>query len=88
MTPTSGAAGRAPIRVPSYARALRCVSIGVPASHETTVCLGLMAAGFTKPERGLFMAAWDRAQGDLTPAERMLFQRFYSHAARDLGDAL
>jgi hypothetical protein len=63
-------------------------AIGVPATHETTVRLGLMAAGFTKPERDLFMAAWDRAQGDLAPAEVMLFQRFYSHSARDLGDSL
>lgn len=50
--------------------------------------LGLMAAGFTRPERDLFMAAWERAQGDLTPAELMLLQRYYNHAARDLGDSL
>lgn len=62
--------------------------IGVPASHETALRLDLMAAGFTQPERDTFMAAWDRAEGDLTPDELMLFQRHYSHRARDLGDAL
>lgn len=62
--------------------------IGVPATHETVLRLDLMAAGFTGADRDTFMAAWDRAEGDLTPDERMLFQRHYSHSARDLGDAL
>jgi hypothetical protein len=63
-------------------------AIGVPATHETALRLDLMAAGFTRPERDTFMGAWERAEGDLTPAERMLFQRHYTHSARDLGDAL
>lgn len=64
------------------------IRIGVPATHETALRLDLMAIGFTKAERDTFMAAWDRAEGDLTPDELMLFQRHYTHRARDLGDSL
>lgn len=64
--------------------------VGVPATHETALRLDLMAAGFTKAERATFMAAWERddPQRQLTPDELILFQRHYTHSARDLGDAL
>jgi hypothetical protein len=64
--------------------------VGIPASHETALRLDLMAAGFTKDERATFMAAWERPdpQRQLTPAELILFQRHYTHSARELGDAL
>ena len=66
------------------------IRIGVPPDHETALRLDLMAAGFTRPERDMFMAAWERddPQRELTPAELMLLQRHYTHSARDMGDAL
>ena len=61
--------------------------IGVPPDHQTALRLDLMAAGFTKRERDTFMAAWERPdpRRTLAPDELMLFQRHYTHSARDLG---
>lgn len=64
--------------------------IGVPPDHETALRLDLMAAGFTRPERDAFMAAWeqDDPRRTLAPDELMLLQRHYTHSAREMGDVL